>query len=226
MRCFRTVQLEYGNKDQLFSGYGAKLAAARWHETGSAIVYCSTDIETSISERAFHSMILPIEQYNRAVKEKGKNLPAYYYEAVQKVKFAVGEIEIIKTDRIVDLTAEDELNFFLKQASLPEKTLAEARRSAYRQYPPIWTRLLSQYLCDQGYLGFCAPSARSNKGNTLVVFENNLEPENFDILRIEEVEISAIQIQGGTLKKGEIATLEKVFYKSSLCEGEAPILII
>lgn len=226
MKCYRSVQLEYGAPDKLFSGAGAVLNAGRWNEAGHRTIYCSSTASATSSERAYHSLAGPISMYNQMVKSAGRTMPAHYFDEITVRKFSLGEIEIINPNRLVDITSDIELEKHLRAAGLPSYRVNESRLDKYRSKRQFWTRQLSAYLSDQGHLGFIAKSARSEAGNTIVIFEENLDTADFKLHQIVELEISATTNNGKPFKKGMTADESNVLFKSLIDSGTASILYL
>lgn len=228
MRCLRSVHPDYGAEDKIFSGAGAAEHPGRWNQQDIPVICCSSTLSACASEQGYHSLLASIEAYNRQVSARGRRFPRDYYERILNVQFKVVEIEILAADQIVDGSTDSALSELLSSFGLPKKTIADCRRSGYElEKPEPWTRKFGALMSDKKVLGAVLPSARTNNGNTVVIFENNVNHAHYKLNRISDLFLSAVSIKGsGILQMGEPAKEDAIYFKSDLGEGIADVLVL
>lgn len=225
MKIYRTVQSEFGNFESVFKGVGAANHPGRWNVASQGVIYCSSTIQTSVSERAFHSVLPNIESYNSQTSQRGTNIPMSYLEDICDVQFSLAEIEIADNN-FLKIATDSDLQKILTAAGLMQKNLSEARKSMYQLLKPqFWTRQIAKFLNERGHQGFSIPSARTHHGETIVVFEDRITENDYTINYIVDLKITAISAQtGNRVKKGCTALTNKVTFDCPTSSGSAEVL--
>lgn len=227
MKCFRCVLPLYGEADSIFQGSGAAIYPGRWNSKGVRCIYASTTLEVAVCEQAFHSLLFKIEQYNAQVGTNGRKPPTHFYNEIIKVPYRLAEVELAEGLPTVDLTSDIQLQQQLSKYGMPQKSLADARAHSYRlPQKDMWTRKLGTALEKDGVAVVLVPSARSDAGKNIFLFEDNLSDTDYKIKSIWDVEVSALSVAHKPLRPGEIASLSHVWHKSQMGEGRIEILRI
>jgi RES domain-containing protein len=225
MKIYRTTPLQFAAPKAIFTGIGAAEYPGRWNLRDQRVIYCSNSLSASISERSFHSIQPKIEIYNNELKVRNGRVIASYYEDLLDVKFNLAEIEI-NNNGILDITSDVALKEVLLRSKMDMKNVSDCRVHKYEfAKPSFWTRKLSNFIQQEGYNGFLVPSARSNLGSTVVIFENSAEHTEARFNYITTVSISALNASSNNkIKNGVKAQFDKVAYTSILGNGFAEIL--
>jgi RES domain-containing protein len=228
MICYRSVPQTFGTKEHIFQGIGAAIGGGRWNPKGLRAIYCSQSIAVTASERAYLSLSRNIEAYNLKHDEGGA-FPGSYLQDITKQSFKMAKIELKISSDLIDLTREENLNLHLAKANLKPATLIQARADTYLFAPPSpgWTRQLGDHLFLSGAKGIIVPSARSNRANNVVLFEQNLDESTFEIKEIVDIRLSALSSSDGKIvRRGHRASTSEVEFNSPLETGKTEILYL
>jgi hypothetical protein len=227
MKVYRTTPLHFKTPEEIFTGIGAAESPGRWNLRDQRVIYCSSTIEASASERAYHSVRPKVEIYNKELMKKGNRITASYYEDIVTANFNIAEIEINDT-AFLQLDTNETLTELMLKARIESKTLHECRTDKYEfAKPPFWTRHLSNFIFEEGFSGFVVSSARCHTGNTVVIFEDCITRVEPQVTQITTVSISALNKDTDTkIKKGALADLNRFMYASSLGNGYSQCLIL
>jgi RES domain-containing protein len=159
---FRSASPRYANRDDFFTGAGAKAGGARWNAPASfASVYTSLEPDTAVSEGLAHHEYfgLPIES------------------ALPRTLAAAR----VALERVLDLTVPSvRRTLGLNRAAL----LDEDWRAANRNGNESLTQTIGRLAWTAEWEGLLVPSAAARGGTNLIVFPGNLTPPDSYLLII------------------------------------------
>ncbi len=150
---FRSASVRYANRDDFFTGAGAKMTGARWNHAGSfATVYSSLSPETASQEGLAH-----FRHYCLPVADALPRVLA----AAQVVLQRVLDLTDAKTRRMLKVSVADLLwTDWRKEAKAEREALPQA---------------IGRLTWNTKWEGLLVPSAADPKGTNLIIFPGNLD---------------------------------------------------
>lgn len=214
MRIYRAVFEEFGTRFGILSGIGAAEHGGRWNRRGQRTLYTATEIEAAVAERAFYSVLAPLDSVDLKRLVSGRASKATR-ESLKPKRFTLATIEFNAPGNLCSLTTQGKLDTELKKIGSSSFDLIEARKSPHANLPGQWTRSLGVSIESQIYKGLLAQSARSNQGFVAAIFNRNIRREDLDVISISDLTISLLDENGNLFGGHGLPDMRKVKFKVS-----------
>jgi len=204
MRCFRIVSQEYASPEFLLTGEGASEEGGRWNTIGGLALYTAPTYEVAAAEKGYYSIRSNVEFY------LANKTHDPFRDLIARVGLKIATLEVSDDLQLLDLTNQEILSDLLRQAGLPPKTVQEGRQSPFKMIG--WTQALGEFLSTQPDVhGLRVMSARSNNGEAIVLYPNRYDVGKVQILRVDDIVLSATDITGTPFKKGRTPDPARIF---------------
>lgn len=222
MRCFRLVDPRYSDLADIVRAQGATKSGGRWNPIGTRAIYLSTTEAATFAEKGFYSII------DRAhILQIKANSPKENRNLLIDAEFSLLDLKLeVEPSDILDFTDQMHFSNYLKKASLPVVPISDSRLSPYLALNGRWTQKLGYYCSVNQKIGFKVKSARSDEGDNVVIFPENIKPSQLKLTQTTSLKLSAIDGKTGKkfTAKSNVVSASQIFVESNVINKSVNVL--
>lgn len=173
MIAFRVTTEKFSKQPYLLNGEGGLVHPGRWHFRGTKTVYCAESLDTALSEKGYHTIVLPAREINFQHKGKSKP-PKARIEKLLRRELVISELGIQLDDsKFVDISTPGKLARWSSKLGVPltfEQALVD------NPFYTDQTCTFGSAVHGEGRIGLITQSARHD-GRCMVLFPDHLDTE-------------------------------------------------
>lgn len=210
MKLFRIVDEKFSAFYDAYSGKGASLSGGRWNPVNVNTIYLSKSIEIAVCEKGYYSII-----NNAFILRNKANLTAYDKSLLLNRKYFLASAEFsLKGETKNDLTDKGILSSIVSSSSLKQSYLpVDSTLSPWSFLPEKWTVKIGSHIYSKADDSLKCLSARKNKGNNIVIYNDNFDLRRISNYKRNEVFLSICSLNNKDKWNGKSKfSLSHVFY--------------
>lgn len=212
MIAYRLCSKTFSVQSLLLNGVGAASNGQRWNVPGLRAAYCGTTETVCISEIGYYKIISQVDILQHRLLG-GKRPTQALIEACMNQTFTLSKLEVSDDLKICDLTDQSILRDALLRHQLPTYTIADYRKSPHQLLENQWTQELGTKICNEGFHGLYAKSARLNLGKCLILFSGRLLPNNVKVVEQKDYSLSAVDSGGRKISLRSSPVRNKILFE-------------
>ncbi len=132
MKLYRIVDSKDFNINTALDGQRASLFGGRWNPKGLITLYCATQLETAICEKAYYAITTRLEVLG--INAKTKKINSDRKKVIDSIKLKLIEFEFSE-DNLCSIYDDESMERALRSASMQTRGVQEGRKSPYEKLP-------------------------------------------------------------------------------------------